>query len=121
MCEAVVAGLSAGRKPAGSVKRSVRRVRSPSSPEGGEDMAIGVVVCFFLSFFSLFFLVGRWMDSGVVGSPRVSRVRLRSRIKRFGSCRGGASYEDWGIGPHFTYIVYIIILLLLYGLLDTHN
>ena len=60
VCEAVVAGLSAGRKPAGSVKRSARRVRSSSSLEGGEDMAIGVAVCFFLSLF-FFFLMGKWM------------------------------------------------------------
>lgn len=66
VCEAVVAGLSAGRKPAGSVKRSVGRVRSSSSPEGGEDMAIGVAVCFFLSFILSFFLAGRY-DRRMVG------------------------------------------------------
>lgn len=45
------------------------------------------------------------MDSGV-GSPRVSRVRLRSRIKRFGSCRGGLVRKIGGLDRtlHILYI-----------------
>ena len=62
--EAVVAGLSAGRKPVGSVKRSVGRVRSSPSPEGGEDMTIGAGVCFFLSLVFSVREVDGWWGSG---------------------------------------------------------
>jgi len=80
VCEAVVAGLSAGRKPAGSVKRSVGRVRSSPSSEGGDDMAARAGVCF--SVYCFGGEVDRWW--GLV-------CRAASK---------GPEAAEWGL-PHF--------------------
>jgi len=84
--EAVVAGLSAGRKPVGSVKRSVGRVRSSPSPEGGEDMAIEAW-CLFLS---LVFWWGSWTDGGVVGLSRIGGLGC-------GAAPKSPEVAEWGL------------------------